>query len=312
MDKDIQKKVLEKQGYRFVGNHSAVKICTYTKNALIGKGTCYKEKFYGLKSHQCVQMTTSMTCPNRCQFCWRSLESGTDITMAAGIDNSSDIVDGCFEQQRLLLSGFGGHKNFDTKKFEEAKHPKYFAISLTGEPTMYPKLNGFISELRKRKCVSFLVTNGMFPESLEKLKELPTQLYLSLDAPTKELYKEIDNPILKDYWERMNQSLEILSKLNTRKVIRITAVKNLNMCNEEDYARLIKMANPDFLEVKGYSWIGSSRERLDEFNVPTHKDTVEFAEKLAGLLGWEISNEHKPSRAILITKKDFKIKPLEF
>ncbi|MBT4334259.1 4-demethylwyosine synthase TYW1 [archaeon] len=312
MSEELQKKKLEKQGYRFVGKHSAVKICTYTKNAVIGKGTCYKEKFYGLKSHQCVQMTTSMTCPNRCQFCWRSLDSGTDITMKSGIDDPKQIIDSCFEEQRLLMSGFGGHPTMDKEKLEEAKNPKYFAISLTGEPTMYPKMNEFLKELRKRKCTSFLVTNGMFPEALEKLTDLPSQLYLSLDAPTKELYMEVDNPVLKDYWERMERTLKLFSTLNTRKVIRITAVKNLNMCEEDAYVKLIKEADPDFLEVKGYSWIGSSRERLVESNVPTHQEARDFAQTLAEKLGWEISNEHKASRAILVTKKGFKITPLEF
>ena len=40
------KKLMEKQGYRFIGNHSAVKTCEWTKKSLINKGSCYKQKFY--------------------------------------------------------------------------------------------------------------------------------------------------------------------------------------------------------------------------------------------------------------------------
>ena len=62
------KKILEKQGYRFTGEHSSVKICGWTKNSILNKGNCYKHKFYGINTNQCVQMTPSMVCPNRCVF----------------------------------------------------------------------------------------------------------------------------------------------------------------------------------------------------------------------------------------------------
>ena len=57
--------------------------------------------------------------------------------------------------------------------------------------------------------------------------EIVTQLYLSIDAPTKKLLKEIDNPLFEDYWERMNKSLEYLSKKRERTAIRLTAIKDL-------------------------------------------------------------------------------------
>ncbi|MBT3577238.1 4-demethylwyosine synthase TYW1, partial [archaeon] len=189
---------------------------------------------------------------------------------------------------------------------------KHFAISLTGEPTIYPKLNELLIELHKQKFSSFLVTNGMFPEALRKLEEMPTQLYLSLDAPTKELYNEIDKPILKDYWKRFNESLEILSKLKTRTVIRITSVKGLNMCHEKDYANLIKKANPMFVEIKAYSWVGESRERLTEENVPSYEECLEFAEKISRLLGYKVIDTHRASKAILLAKEDFKERILKF
>src|SRR5437870_4544521 len=62
---------LEKQQYRMCCHHSAVKVCGWTKNMLRGEGGCYKFTFYGIRSHQCLQMTTSMFCASRCTFCWR-------------------------------------------------------------------------------------------------------------------------------------------------------------------------------------------------------------------------------------------------
>jgi tRNA wybutosine-synthesizing protein 1 len=305
------KKQLEKQGYRFTGEHSSVKICEWTKRALRKEGVCYKQKFYGINTNQCVQMTPTMTCPNRCQFCWRSLDLYTAETMKE-LDNPKEIIENSIKQQKLLLSGFGGSKKVDEELLKESFKPKHFAISLTGEPTIYPKLNELLKELHKQDYTSFLVTNGMFPDALKNLEELPTQLYLSLDAPTKELYKEIDNPMIEDYWERFNKSLQILSKLKTRTVIRITAVRKLNMCNESDYAELIKKANPNFVEIKSYSWVGESRERLTEENVPSYEDCLSFAEEIAKMISYKVIDIHRESKAILLAKEDTEDRVLNF
>ena len=48
---------LEKCGYRFIGRHSAIKICEWARSAIRGKSFCYKQKFYGIQSHRCIQMS---------------------------------------------------------------------------------------------------------------------------------------------------------------------------------------------------------------------------------------------------------------
>jgi len=42
MDKGYRR-LLEKQSYEFCGEHSAVKICEWTKKSLRGDGVCYKK-----------------------------------------------------------------------------------------------------------------------------------------------------------------------------------------------------------------------------------------------------------------------------
>lgn len=306
------KETLENQQYGVVGNHSACKICHWTKKSLLDEGTCYKETFYGVKAHQCCQMTPSLLCCNSCIFCWRNLLPGTtskDFNIKA--DESKEIIQGCIEQQRKLLSGFGGNKKVNRDKLKEAKNPKYWAISLAGEPTFYPKLSELILQLKKDNCCTFLVTNGQKPEVLEKL-ELPTQLYVSLDAPTEKLYKEIDRSLNKDSWQRLNKTLELLPSLNTRKVIRLTLIKDLNMNHLEEYAKLIKKANPDFIECKGYVWVGSSRGRLGKSNMPYHNEIIEFSKKLAELTGIKLIDEKKESRVALLSNLDEKKRKLKF
>jgi len=70
------KQILEKQQYRIVGGHSAVKICHWTKESLRVGRACYKELWYPpVKSHRCMQMTPYLGCNYHCLHCWR-LHSG--------------------------------------------------------------------------------------------------------------------------------------------------------------------------------------------------------------------------------------------
>jgi len=300
MDEKI-KSLLEKQQYYLTGNHSAVKICTWTKKSLRDKGVCYKEQFYGISSHRCCQMTPCFTCDMECIFCWRNMEAHTGVKISEKIDDPIEIIEKCIEGQRKLLNGFPGYSKLNKKKFKEAQDPNQWAISLTGEPTIYPKLSELIKELKKRKNTVFVVSNGMFPDKLRDM-EPPTQLYLSLDAPNKEIFEKIDRPTQKNAWEKLNKSLEILNELKkiTRTVIRITLVKGMNDADIKGYAQLIKKAAPTFIEVKSYMFVGSSRQRLSLSNMPRHEEVKLFSEKLAKELGLKILDENKQSRVCLI------------
>jgi tRNA wybutosine-synthesizing protein 1 len=137
--------------------------------------------------------------------------------------------------------------------------------------------------------------------------ERVTQLYLSIDAPTKKLLKEVDKPLFKDYWERMNTSLEYCSQRNDRTCIRLTLIKDVNDIEPEKYAELIIKGNPDFIEIKAYMHIGASRTRLKIEHMPWHEDVVGFTKKLIEYLpDYEIVSEHIPSRVVMCAKKAFR------
>jgi tRNA wybutosine-synthesizing protein 1 len=294
---------LERSGYRFVGEHkhSAVKVCHWTKKSLLGTGFCYKQQFYGIQSHRCLQMTPSLPfCDHRCIFCWRNI-SVTRSSWLGEVDEPGDILDGAIFAQRKLLSGFKGNPATNMKKWQEAQEPKHCAISLAGEPTLYPKINGLIEECGRRGMTSFLVTNGMHPEVLERITE-PTQLYISVVAPDQETYKTVCQPTARDGWERLNRSLELMPSFACRKVIRLTLVKGLNMKNVAGYAELIKKTGSDFVEVKGYMWVGYSRARLRMENMPLHQEIRAFAEGLARETGYKLVDESEPSRVALLKR----------
>ena len=325
---DQIRKQLQKEGYRIVGNHSAVKICRWTKKSLRNEGECYKSKFYGIDTNRCCQISCSLlNCQNKCIHCWRDLEYSYTSEIK-NPDSANSIINGCIKAQRKLLEGFKilpetKHKTLskvNMKKWQEAQLPTQFAISLTGEGTLYSKIGELISELRKRGNTSFLVTNGLYPEKikeLEKKKQLPTQLYVSVNSPNKKIYNEFHRSSKKNAWEKLNETLKLISKLKskTRTVIRLNLVRELNM-NEKyikEYAKLIKKATPLFLELKGYMAVGHARERLGYERMPTDKEMEDFAKKISKETGLKILDKHEFSRVLVLgkNKKDLKIKKKE-
>lgn len=302
------KKSLEKQQYGIVGKHSAVKICGWTKNYIRGEGGCYKYKFYGIASHKCLQMTTSLSCANRCIYCWRDYKAPVSKEWKWDIDNPDFIIKEALNAQRKLLSGFGGNEKANLKLWEESKHVAHVALSLTGEPITYPKFNEIVKKFHEKKISTFLVTNAQYPDKIQNL-DIVTQLYISFDAPNKEISKKIGKPLFPDYWDRFLKSLDEMKKKNFRTTIRMTLIKEMNM-NEEympEYSNLIKKSDPDFIEIKAYMFVGSSRNRLNKNNMPLHQDINEFTNKFIKFLPeYEIVNEQISSRVILLSKKKFK------
>ena len=305
---DLRKKDLYNQGYRLVGNHSAIKVCEWCKKSIRGQSFCYKQKFYGINSHQCVQMTPALhVCTHRCFFCWRDI-GFTNPKWTGPVDNPKDIVDGCIKEHVKYLQGFGGSKKADKKKFSDALMPKHFAISLSGEPTFYAKLPELIDEIHKRKMTSFLVTNGTNPAMLKRLiKHQPTQLYITLPAPNEDIYKKICNPLIKGGWKKILQSLKLLNGFSCRKAVRLTLVKNENLCNAEDYAKIIKETSADFFEFKAYMWVGYSKKRCNIENMPRYEEIRDFAEKVAKLADLKVIDEKKESRVVLVGKNKIKL-----
>ncbi len=300
-----QKTQLTKQGYRIIGNHSAVKICEWTKKMLRGDGGCYKFLFYGIRSHQCLQMTTSMFCASRCKFCWRGQKAPVSEEWYGPIDSPEHIINYSIEEHLKLLTGFDGMGVENTNKTarEERDNIKHVALSLTGEPITYPHINEILQAFHKRRISTFLVTNAQYPEQMEKIENV-TQLYLSIDAPNKTLLKQIDNPLLPDFWERTLQSLDLLKTRTYRTCIRLTLIKNENMTDLEGYANLIRKGSPDVIELKSYVWVGSSQKIYKVENMPFIEDMENFTNQLLKLLPeYEFIKTHLPSRAILLAKK---------
>lgn len=218
-----------------------------------------------------------------------------------------------YEDARMLVEKYVASKDDIIRVHKEAMKPKHVAISYDGEPIMYPRIGEVIAEFRKRGISTFLVTNGTFPERIEELWKtgnLPTQLYVTLAAPDLETYIKVTStvyPLMRSsyaHWERLNKTLDMLGKLPCRTVIRITAVKGINMINPEGYRKIVLRSNPNFLEVKGFAISGyASRisirlgNREPNYNdpllmkealkySPKHEEIFEFAREISD--NWKV------------------------
>ena len=302
----LQLELLEKQQYRMVGHHSAVKVCHWTKSMISGRGGCYKYKFYGIRSHQCMQMTTSMFCASRCSFCWRGEKAPVSKTWYGPVDQPDFIIKESVKRHLDLLMGLRGSPHANRLMLSQMMDIKHVALSLTGEPITYPLLNEILEEFHQRKISTFLVTNAQFPEAMEKIKNV-TQLYISVDAPDKVSLKNIDRPLFKDYYERLLKSLDIMAKAAYRTCIRLTMIKDLNDDNIEGYKAMIERGQPDFVEVKGYMHVGASQKFLERDNMPNIDEIRVFSKRLADVLpDYKIISDHEPSRVVCLMRNGAK------
>ncbi|MFH0906352.1 MAG: 4-demethylwyosine synthase TYW1 [archaeon] len=311
------KKDLTHKHYGLYGKHSGVEICEWNKKALRGEGVCYKQKFYNVECYRCAQITPAVLwCHQNCIFCWRPAGYMKEHKLDKDFcDKPKDIIEGLFSERKKLLTGFGGLPTVSKKKYLECLIPSHVAISLSGEPTIYPFLPELVKELKLRKEIKtiFIVTNGLEPEMLKQLQDkeaLPTQLYLSIVANSKEMQKKINCPKIKDSWKKLNKTINLFSKLKCRRVIRFTLIKGLNDNHEnlKEFAALFDKASSDFLEIKSYMYIGESRKNLTIDNMPSFNDCLNYAKEIEKLSKiYKIENSCKPSRIILLKNKNSKI-----
>jgi tRNA wybutosine-synthesizing protein 1 len=303
------RKNLSKQGYRIIGSHSGVKICRWTKAMLRGRGGCYKHTFYGIMSYQCMEMTPSLACANKCVFCWRHHTNPVAKEWRWRMDEPDFILDEAISNHQNMIKPLKGVPGVQPERYADAFNVKHCALSLVGEPIMYPKINELLRLMHGKDISTFMVTNAQFPKAIKRLDPV-TQLYVSVDAATKDSLKAVDRPLHKDFWERFVASLEHISVKKQRTVYRMTLVKDFNMEEIEAYAKLVSIGHPTFIEIKGVTFCGKlSASDLTMQNVPFHFEVRRFAQALCSVLGgqYELACEHVHSCCILICDTRFKI-----
>lgn len=90
----------------------------------------------------------------------------------------------------------------------------------------------------------------------------------------------------------------------------MTLVKGWNTEDIQQYANLINLGKPDFIEIKGVTYCGeSSASTLTMSNVPWHEEVISFVKEIQKYVAheYEVTCEHKHSNCLLLAHVKFKI-----
>uniref|UniRef100_UPI00257E1DF2 radical SAM protein n=1 Tax=Methanoculleus sp. UBA413 TaxID=1915509 RepID=UPI00257E1DF2 len=209
----------------------------------------------------------------------------------------AEIIGNLRRLQKRALSGYKVSPYVTPERFAEALRPTMVAISLSGEPTCYSHLPELIDGLNAEGYTTFLVSNGTHPDVLARCR--PYLVYVSLDAPDRETYLRLCRP-REDYWDLVQESLAGLR--GRRSAIRTTVVRGYNDFAPERYAAIYQDSGARFVEVKGYMYLGYSRNRLQRDQMPEHRDVRAFAAKIADHCDYFIKDESPVSRVVCLER----------
>ena len=205
----------------------------------------------------------------------------------------------------------------------EALHPNHAAISLDGEVMLFPLMSDFVKEFKKRNMTTFIVTNGTLPERIKNLSVYPSQLYITLPASNERVYKKVCRPMIKNGWGNIMNSMNLIESLACRTVVRLTAVKGLNINDRyiDEYIKIVEKANPNFFEIKGFTLQAKAlliKERLKsdkplQYYFPEYEYLKKIALKFEEKGNFPLIYKNKASRDFLFAvnwdkEKDPRIK----
>jgi tRNA wybutosine-synthesizing protein 1 len=222
-------------------------------------------------------------------------------------DDPATLLDACLKEHRRILTGYYSNRKVNRDMLKEAMNPAHITASLVGEPAMYgaERLSTLFEEAFKLSFKTvFLVTNGTFPEVLSKLSTEPSQLYLSVCAPDETTYKQVCRPLLKDGWRKLLESVELLKSFKCPTVMRMTLARNLNLKDEEGYAKLVRLGESTYIEPKAMMNVGYGRQvgRVSLVNMPRHSEILEFSRKLSSLTGYKMLDDVLKSGVALLSR----------
>ena len=130
-------------------------------------------------------------CNLACTYCWREPHMDTlELT-------DQDPLELLYESVRAssvdCYLGLVASKS-SKRKMVRCSEPKTRCYFPQWRANLYRRLGEYIDLCHKHGMTTMLVTNGTFPKVLERLDPLPTQLYVSVDAPNKEIFDKVCKP----------------------------------------------------------------------------------------------------------------------
>jgi tRNA wybutosine-synthesizing protein 1 len=90
--------------------------------------------FYGIQSHQCMEMTPSLACANKCVFCWRHHKNPVGTEWKWKVDAPEELLEEAVKNHYSMVKQMKGVPGVSKERLEEAFSIQHCALSLVGEP----------------------------------------------------------------------------------------------------------------------------------------------------------------------------------
>jgi Fe-S oxidoreductases len=113
----------------------------------------------------------------------------------------------------------------------------------------------------------------------------------------------VNRPKYNDAWDRWQKSLELLSEMDTRTVLRMTMIRKFNDSTNSvnEFADLVKRGNPHFIEIKSYMHIGMSTQRLERSDMLEMDEIRGYSDLMRNSLGtFSNMDESEISRIVVL------------
>ena len=107
-----------------------------------------------------MESTPSLACANKCVFCWRHHKNPVGTEWRWQTDEPERLISGFMSNHKDLIKTMRGLPGVLPQRLQEAERIRHCALSLVGEPIIYPHINRFLGLLHENGISSFLVTNA--------------------------------------------------------------------------------------------------------------------------------------------------------
>ena len=104
-----------------------------------------------------METTPSLACANKCVFCWRHHSNPVGTEWKWAMDEPELILEGALENHYKMIKQMKGVPGVLPERYQEGFQVKHCALSLVGEPIMYPEINKYLDLLHSKSISSFMV-----------------------------------------------------------------------------------------------------------------------------------------------------------
>jgi len=240
---------------------------------------------------------------------WRHLDSPVVRKWNYYTDDAKDLALE-FVKQHLALMNDVMARDAKPDRLEKAQTVRACDFSLLGEPVVYPGINTLLTRLHNLKIATWMDDIGMHPKELDALPT-PTQLTLTVLAPTPHWMEMLMQSVFEDPWDRFQASLVVLAKKPYRTALRLVLIETLLDGHFQDYADIICKAKPDFVEGNSNVYIGMYPPftTSDSNPAPAHEKVLQFCHMLLAIPSvgkyYDMACEHEHSACVLLAHKKF-------